>query len=416
MRSRVLLVLAIAVSFGFTCDPHDAPTSASVPPGLVYSLKRMWQGGATDDPYAGGAPFAAALLQGIDTGAPSGSHLSWYMVSTDTFSYDYRKLPPGLVFGLKHSRDPGTLAVKVRGVDPVDPDDTPPAGLRRMHGGDLGLSAGSGYYWFESTGEDFAGWSDDTDRRLALDALPRRFVIGLMHSVNTPGHSTTWPVWDSSKSAFDLHTFSAAEDLGSAPASHFPPNDLHKQHGGDYGASWGHGYFWYLYESRWTPYACKDGYVGKPCDDKNWTTRQDVLVDIDGGQGDDCECRGSVRPSFLLQEQVGDGTNCPPWNCVSASGVSADCIRRCELAAIQNASAFPIRIVICGDSNESGDATCCLNKPSLIEDLAPGETLSAFDFLKCKGRDEKVFISVCPVQRGAKVVLRVFTKACWESS
>ncbi len=405
MKTRLLIGLATILSLGFTCDPKNARPPAEFPPGQVYALKRMWQGGATDDPYGGSAPFTATLYQGIDTGAPSGSHFSWYMVSTDEWVYDYRKLPPGLVFGLKHSRDPGTLTIKVRGVDPADPDDTPPAGLRRMHGGDLGLPSGSGYYWFESTGENFAGWANESDRKVFLDGLPRRFVVDLMHSVNTPGHSVTWPVWESTSAAFKDHTFCASKELFNDPMGVWPPFDLKRQEGGDYGASSGQGYFWYLYESAPGPAVskCPNGKPGDPCDDKNPMTTGDAI-------GNDCACRGKPSPSVDLTKIAPDGGGCLVWNCVP--GGKSGCIQRCELAGLQNASAFAIRIVLCGDANEAGDASCCGNKPSLILPLAPGATLSAEDYLVCKTGHESVTITVCSDNPGSKIVVRVFTQEC----
>ncbi len=195
-------------------------------PGLILGLRHNENQQLEPSGYMAffSAPDGAPVdrMDGGDIKAALHRGYEWWRVrdnpSADPASW---KLPPGIVFGLKHSQNQRNLSITVFGRDSYfGPSSFP--GFTRQAGGDLGAPSGQGYYWYESTGEGFSDWS-------SADNLPRWTVLGLKHSINQRDKKCSW------------------KGVTYDPANReiAPPPGFVRMVGGDLGAPAGEGYYWY---------------------------------------------------------------------------------------------------------------------------------------------------------------------------
>lgn len=150
------------------------PTSLdALPAGIVLGLMHSMTPVPTNasrphvlgcEPWRDPAPSIAGVEQvhGGDMGA-SGSGVGYYWYATtrttvpaglagEYWDYLEKALPRYTVVGLCHSRNnPGGKMFYWRGriYNACDGRQSPPAGFARVNGGDMGASAGTGYYWYE---------------------------------------------------------------------------------------------------------------------------------------------------------------------------------------------------------------------------------------------------------------------------
>lgn len=190
-------------------------------PGLVYALRH--------NVNQGPVPLIRTIIYpGGDLGASSGQGF-FYVAMPDgqiRLSKNYNKkiivenLPPGIVLGLRHSVNQAESGPRVFGCNVLGR--RIPTGLAWYAGGDLGASAGEGFYWYETLGSQATDWS-------LVDFLPCFTVIGLKHSVNQPGKILYW----------------AGRYYDPVNPHLPPPPGFQRMVGGDLGGSAGEGYYWY---------------------------------------------------------------------------------------------------------------------------------------------------------------------------
>lgn len=202
-------------------------------PGLVY-----WLGHSLNRPPLSPQDIPPYTVQweGGDLGAPRGHGFIWLMFKDkpDSDPAVWKKLPPGIVLGLKHSTNQKRAEITVFGYDPViGPNRLP--GFKKMNGGDRGAPIGVGYYWYESID------TGDSDWRIIWD-LPRGTVVGLRHSMNQKGLRGFW--WSDDLSCEDRET-GRPVPCNSLDPDVLPPPGFVRVHGGDLGAPRGQGFYWY---------------------------------------------------------------------------------------------------------------------------------------------------------------------------
>jgi len=187
--------------FNLLMAPEMAPPSQEIrslvnlPPGLVFGLAHSYHNLDPQGMRRTGVGFLQIdrpwLKHGGDLGAETSEGFYWWMMPDKAdLNPAQSKIPPGVVFALKHSENQGNdSAIAVFGLDPAKPA-SPQLfpGFIKYHGGDLGAGGGTGYSWYESTGLNF-DWAID---RVWADRLPRGTVIGLKHSVNQPNKKLAW--------------------------------------------------------------------------------------------------------------------------------------------------------------------------------------------------------------------------------
>ncbi len=143
--------------------PSADPNTYILPPGIVFALKHnLNQGDQKNialfgrDPITGPDKFSRfkKYVGGdLGGGTHAGDGYYWYESTGEGFSNwgIIDNLPRWTVVGLKHSRNQRDK-VFVWGnkeYDPVNRNIPPPSGFVRVSGGDIGASAGEGYYWYE---------------------------------------------------------------------------------------------------------------------------------------------------------------------------------------------------------------------------------------------------------------------------
>lgn len=209
-------------------------TDVLAPPGLVmgiwHSLNSFGRQGAPKwdrlpPPTSQAGPYLKGVLGG-DLGAPEGEGFSWWMVKDNPngLPADWGgKLPPGLVFGLRHSiNNSEDDDITVFGQSSVDGYSyIYGANFDKTVGGDEKAPKGEGFFWYESADLNFKDWKS------AEEKLPRGTVLGLRHSENlkTPvgwAGNIYYP-WKSAQA---------------------PPGFEHRD-GGDRGLGPGQGFFWF---------------------------------------------------------------------------------------------------------------------------------------------------------------------------
>jgi hypothetical protein len=226
----------------------------NLPPGIVFALTHngnqrnkvfVWQGtlyrmppclGSFGCPPPPSPPPGMSWEHGGDLGAPKQIGYLWFESVGDRFTFTpaHRELgcdlPPGLVLGLKHSRNQfrKTLAW-VATLDPAQVISVQRFCLERQGGGDRGAPSYVGFFWYETTGTRFTGW--DTP-------MPPGMVFGLKHSLNQPGKVFLWR-----NRAYDP----ARRDTA-------PPPRFERHCGGDLGAPAGHGFCWFETTGEGWPY------------------------------------------------------------------------------------------------------------------------------------------------------------------
>ena len=155
--------------------PTRTPDQFKLPAGIVFGLKHsMHQAKADDIKVLGYEPVKGpSALHGFrketggDWNAPKGQGFYWYETTGEGFTDadwatidSLNLLPKGAVIGLKNSRNQPKKKLTWKGkvYDPADKSIAPPEGFARRFGGDLGLPAGQGFFWYEKTvGCDPAG-------------------------------------------------------------------------------------------------------------------------------------------------------------------------------------------------------------------------------------------------------------------
>jgi hypothetical protein len=157
-------------------DLNSNPSSWKLPPGialgLTHSQNLATHSGITvfgNNPVSQGDFAGFERRHGGDIKAPSGEGFYWYESTGEFFSKDdwviAEKLPKGTVLGLQHSVNQPETSVSWQGEGPYWPSQTDaptPKGFVRRSGGDIGASAGQGYYWFEKvTGPNPLGKAAD---------------------------------------------------------------------------------------------------------------------------------------------------------------------------------------------------------------------------------------------------------------
>lgn len=167
-----------------------------------------------------GAPVTR--MHGGDLGAPLHRGYEWWMVrDSHTADPNFYKLPPGIVLGLKHSKNQCSIKITVFGKDTLlGPDHF--YGFKKYSGGDLGAKSGEGYYWYESTGEGFSDWN-------IVEKLPKWTILGLKHSKNQPNKVFFWK----------------GKKYDPADPNITPPPGFQRVSGGDRNGATGVGYYWY---------------------------------------------------------------------------------------------------------------------------------------------------------------------------
>ncbi|MGC8892191.1 MAG: hypothetical protein ACP5P6_06270 [Candidatus Saccharicenans sp.] len=175
--------------------------------------------------FSASAKMHVTRMYGGDFGAPLHRGYEWWMVNDDSSANsDSYVLPPGVVFALKHNKNQiDEDCITLFGRDPIKgPDEF--SRFKKYRGGDIGEGshAGDGYFWYESTGQDFSDWS-------MVNRLPKYTVIGLKHSKNQKDKVLVWQ--------------GKAYDPANPNIS--PPPGFRRVFGGDRGARSGEGYYWY---------------------------------------------------------------------------------------------------------------------------------------------------------------------------
>jgi hypothetical protein len=224
--SQCLLLSTLCVA---ACGgaPEPEPTAQSTQylavrvPGLVMGLLHN-----SNQASAGTVMYSALASEadhrdGGDLGAPNHRGYEWWSLPDQPGANPASfVLPPGVVVALKHSANQNGQAITAFGRDATTGADFP--GFRRQSGGDRGASAGTGYYWYESTGVGFTNWA-------SIDSLlPKYTVVGLKHSMNQASKVFVW------------------NGVTYNPVNPSPvPPGFRRMVGGDLGAPAGQGYFWY---------------------------------------------------------------------------------------------------------------------------------------------------------------------------
>jgi hypothetical protein len=152
-----------------------------------------------------------------------GSGMNWLWKAAGTVVKDahFKTYPPGIAVGL--SGDEFTEPTAFGEKPYSGPEYLPGGNFKKMTGGDMGRDAGTGLYWYESTGLGFTDWS-------MVSKLPRGTMIGLRHTHNNRGNtSLTW----------------RGRTIDATNPSIPPPQGFVRKFGGDMGMSSGQGYYWY---------------------------------------------------------------------------------------------------------------------------------------------------------------------------
>lgn len=161
--------------------------------GLQHNLSQEKTNGQFIVLFSASTKEPVQRMRGGDQGAPNHRGYEWFMIN-DSKSIPFSgKIPPGIVFALKHSMNQSREKITLFGFDPVNgPQNLLNQIFEKKIGGDLKAPSGQGYYWYESTGKDFSDWSE-------VDRLPRFTVIGLKHSRNQRDKRLVWKgkVYDS---------------------------------------------------------------------------------------------------------------------------------------------------------------------------------------------------------------------------
>jgi hypothetical protein len=154
-------------------------------PGLVMGLRHNLTQADGSTVMPSGTGDAVGPIRGGDLGAPNHRGYEWWVVP-DRADADPAalRLPPGVVVALKHNVNQRFAGITAFGRDPVSGPASFP-GFVRQAGGDLTADRGSGYFWYESTGDGFTDWDSTAN-------LPSMTVVGLKHVLNQPHKSFVW--------------------------------------------------------------------------------------------------------------------------------------------------------------------------------------------------------------------------------
>jgi len=229
----------LAISFAFltsacaselepTADTEAAAVAVTAPAGIVMGLRHNQNNQLGADRrfikmFSAPTSAPARKMVGGDEGADNHRGYEWWMgTAAPSGSLG---LPPGVVFGLVHSRNQSNVNVNVfgrRATNGPSQFSAHGATFLRQGGGDLGAPSGHGYSWYETGGSSWVSQS-------AIDRLPKWTVVGLKHNANQRNKILRWN----------------GRNYDAANASVAPPPGFARVVGGDLGASRGTGYFWY---------------------------------------------------------------------------------------------------------------------------------------------------------------------------
>lgn len=235
-----------------------------MPPGIVFGLKHStnqknktfrWEH-IIYDPVAAWneretrrdlRPQGFYPWNGGDLNGGAGEGYYWFETNNIGFQFPQgdlhawaNKFPPGLVFGLKHSRNQNQKTfVWMQGMDaferrlvhydPASPNGAP-QGFSLQHGGDINGGAGEGFYWYESQGQGYSNWKMP---------LPSGLVFCLKHSTNQREKRFTWDnrSWDPVEAWNRRDKPEEVKD--------YCPIGFSPRHGGDLGGEADEGYYWF---------------------------------------------------------------------------------------------------------------------------------------------------------------------------
>jgi hypothetical protein len=149
-----LLLLASFIRHASAQDPSEFQQRF---PGLVLGLRHNINQEREDNSFIAffTARASASLrrMDGGDLGARLHRGYEWWMIDDTPDRGPSLRLPPGIVFGLKHSVNQAAEIITVFGRDScTGPANFP--GFQRQLGGDLGARRGQGYCWYESSAPD----------------------------------------------------------------------------------------------------------------------------------------------------------------------------------------------------------------------------------------------------------------------
>jgi hypothetical protein len=225
---KIFLITLGSVCTGLPCSYSlGQPAQPLLVPGIVLGLRHNMNQeliSPNNHMICFSAPAGTRVnrMNGGDLGAPLHRGYEWWMLRDDpTANPGSYRLPPGIVLGLKHSKNQANVAITVFGRDPLTGPKTF-SGFKKQTGGDLGAPSGHGYYWYESTGEGFSDWR-------IVDRLPRWVVLGLKHSKNQRNKIFSW----------------MGKKYDPTNPRITPPKGFHRVVGGDRNGSRGEGYYWY---------------------------------------------------------------------------------------------------------------------------------------------------------------------------
>jgi len=250
----IFLVCASKSSTGQDCfatsnDPKYLFPAASFPPGINIFLyhdinkDNPLNSAVTirENPYKNfsmqsttqGLPVSGPAPQfhdfsGNDMEAPADKMFHWAMMSNDaTCTYDYKMLPPGIVFGLHHTTNNPTMLICNSTAMDCSSSSNIIGGLREVCGFDFGSSAGQGLKWFETTGDNFS-FNNFSEQQIIdlLKKFPKTLIIGLVHTNNHP----TDPLLDKWSEKF---LASGKKYNASDPSGPVPPG-FERVFGGDF--------------------------------------------------------------------------------------------------------------------------------------------------------------------------------------
>lgn len=177
---RIVAVASFVVLF-----THAAVSRGQVR--LVVALRHNIN--QSDQPFELPADSGFKHFFSVDAGAGGDGGYDWYMAVGPMSELGYKKLPPGVVLGLKHSVYQRKQSIKVAGKDVID-DEEVPDGLMKRFGGDMGAPSGHGYSWFETVNPDF-----DWDLlKTNAAALPTGTIVSLRHTEHARKSPVRWRI------------------------------------------------------------------------------------------------------------------------------------------------------------------------------------------------------------------------------
>ena len=242
MKKIVLAgVFFVAGIIGISGTTNAQQLPADIP-GLVAGLSHTRAGKSATWKQMRDALPSNLYHHGHDQGGDRNDHFTWFSIINPGAAWTpemISRIPPGLVFGLKHTMDSDNQHILAfNTIDASHDWIISNLALRRPSAGDIGAPRNEGYKWIKSTSS-----SENVDWSL-IDRLPRYTIMGLRHTMNlSPQKDYYLQIFWQGRYSCSYHKKQVPCDCTNE--SILPPPGFIRRGNIDLGAPKGEGFCWY---------------------------------------------------------------------------------------------------------------------------------------------------------------------------